>query len=70
MRISTAGMYAQGLQAMLQRQGELARTSEQMSSGVRSSAPVPDPAASTADRLIVHFPATQNNREREGGASS
>ncbi len=48
MRISTAGMYAQGLQSMLQRQSELVRTQEQMSTGRRFMHAGQDPAAASA----------------------
>ncbi|MCE7031962.1 flagellar hook-associated protein FlgL [Lysobacter sp. GX 14042] len=54
MRISTAGMYLQGLQAMMQRQSELARTSEQISSGMRFSRAGQDPAAATAAQQLDH----------------
>lgn len=52
MRISTAGMHLQSLQAMMQRQSELARTSEQMSSGVKFSRAGQDPAAATAAQQL------------------
>ena len=54
MRISSNGMYMQSLQAMLQRQTELARTSEQMSSGVKFSRAGQDPAGATAAQRLDH----------------
>lgn len=54
MRISTAGMHLQSLQAMMQRQTELARTSEQMSSGVKFSRAGQDPAGATAAQQLDH----------------
>ena len=67
MRISTAGMYAQGLQAMLQRQGELARTSEQMSSGVRFTRAGQDPAAASTAQGLDHALASLEQYERSAG---
>lgn len=54
MRISSNTMYMQSLQAMLQRQTELSRTSEQMSSGVKFSRAGQDPAAATAAQQLDH----------------
>ena len=44
MRVSTAQMYRQGVQSMLQQQDALARTQLQVASGKRILAPADDPA--------------------------
>lgn len=54
MRISTAGMYAQGLQSMLQRQSEMVRTHEQMTTGRLYSHAGQDPAAASAAQGLDH----------------
>ena len=67
MRISTAGMYTQSLQAMMQRQSELSRTSEQMSSGVKFSRAGQDPAAATAAQQLDHALASLEQHESNAG---
>lgn len=54
MRISTAGMYAQGLQSMLQRQSEMVRTQQQMTSGVLYSRAGEAPAAAATAQGLDH----------------
>lgn len=44
-RISTSGMYSQGLAAMLNRQAQLARTQQQMATGLRMNTTADDPVA-------------------------
>ena len=67
MRISSNGMYMQSLQAMLQRQTELARTSEQMSSGVKFSRAGQDPAGATAAQRLDHALASLTQHESNAG---
>jgi len=54
MRISTAGMFNQGLQSMLQRQSELMRTQEQITSGRMFTHAAQDPAAASAAQGLDH----------------
>lgn len=54
MRISTASMFNQGLQAMLQRQSELARTQEQLTTGRLFSHAAQDPTAAAAAQGLDH----------------
>ena len=52
LRISTAGLHAQGLAALLRHQSEIARTQQQITSGARFTQAKDDPvAASSAQRL-------------------
>ncbi|MFC5568990.1 flagellar hook-associated protein FlgL [Lysobacter yangpyeongensis] len=52
LRISTAGLHAQGLAALLRHQSEIARTQQQITTGKRFSQAKEDPvAASSAQRL-------------------
>ncbi len=52
LRISTAGLHAQGLEALLRHQREIARTQQQITSGSRITQAKDDPvAASSAQRL-------------------
>lgn len=67
MRISTAGMHLQSLQSMLQRQAGLARTSEQMSSGVKFSRAGQDPAGATAAQRLDHALASLGQLGKNAG---
>src|SRR5690606_22384836 len=68
MRISSNGMYMQSLQAMLQRQTELARTSEQMSSGVKFSRAGQVPAGATAAQRLDHALAALGQYEKNANS--
>ncbi len=67
MRISTAGMYAQGLQSMLQRQSEMVRTHEQMSTGRLYSRAGQDPAAASAAQGLDHALAALDSYKASAG---
>lgn len=67
MRISTAGMYAQGLQAMLQRQTEMVRTHEQMTTGRLFSHAGQDPAAASTAQGLDHALSTLESYTTSAG---
>ncbi|MGV8940435.1 MAG: flagellar hook-associated protein FlgL [Lysobacter sp.] len=67
MRISTAGMYAQGLQSMLQRQSEMVRTHEQMTTGRLYSHAGQDPAAASTAQGLDHALAALDSYKNSAG---
>lgn len=67
MRISTAGMYAQGLQSMLQRQSEMVRTHEQMTTGRLYSHAGQDPAAASTAQGLDHALAALDSYKTSAG---
>lgn len=67
MRISTASMFNQGLQSMMQRQAELARTQEQMSTGRRFTHAAQDPSAAAAAQGLDHALASLEQFESNAG---
>ncbi|MGY0799299.1 flagellar hook-associated protein FlgL [Lysobacter sp. A286] len=67
MRISTAGMYAQGLQSMLQRQSEMVRTHEQMTTGVLYSRAGEAPAAAATAQGLDHALAALDSYKTSAG---
>ena len=58
LRISTAGMYAQGLAALLNRQQELARTQQQMTSGNKLTRAADDPSGAAQAQTLDHLLST------------
>jgi flagellar hook-associated protein 3 FlgL len=54
LRISTAGLHAQGLAALLKRQQELAHTQQQMTSGNKLTRAADDPAGAAQAQTIDH----------------
>src|SRR5690606_28805740 len=68
MRSSSNGMYMQSLQAMLQRQTELARTSEQMSSGAQLSRAGQHPAGAAGAQRPDHGLASPGQYEKSANA--
>lgn len=67
MRISTAQMHAQGLAGMLQRQGEIARTQNELVTGNRLSSASVDPAAAASAQRLDHALASLDHLERNAG---
>jgi len=58
LRISTAGMHAQGLAALLKRQQELARTQQQMTSGDKLTRAADDPSGAAQAQTLDHLLST------------
>ena len=58
LRISTAGMHAQGLAALLKRQQELARTQQQMTSGNKLTRAADDPSGAAQAQTLDHLLST------------
>ncbi len=66
MRISTSQIYQQGVQTMLNKQAELAKTQQQVATGDRILAPSDDPAAAT--RILELNQAIDNNNQFQRNA--
>lgn len=54
MRISTAGLYQQGLSALLRRQADLAKTQQQLTTGTRLTRAADDPTGAAQAQRIDH----------------
>ncbi|MBW3550378.1 MAG: hypothetical protein KY442_05995, partial [Proteobacteria bacterium] len=67
LRISTAGLHAQGLNGLLQRQQELARTQQEMISGTRINRAADDPAAASNAQRLDHAVAALEQYDRNSG---
>lgn len=67
LRISTAGMHTQTLQALLQRQAEAARTQQQLVTGNKISRAAEDPTAAAQAQRIDHAVASLQNFESSAG---
>jgi flagellar hook-associated protein 3 FlgL len=55
LRVSTSGLFAQGLSSMQLRQGEIAKLQEQISSGVRLTRAADDPAGMAESQQLDHL---------------
>lgn len=67
LRISTAGLHAQGLAGLLNRQQDLSRTQQQMVTGNRLTRAADDPAAAASAQRLDHAVATLDQFERNSG---
>ncbi|MFC7300900.1 flagellar hook-associated protein FlgL [Cognatiluteimonas weifangensis] len=55
LRVSTSGLFAQGLSSMQLRQGEIAKLNQQINSGVRLTRAADDPAGMAASQRLDHL---------------
>lgn len=67
MRISTAGLHAQGLQGMLQRQAAAVRIQEQLNSGSKLTRAAQDPAGAATAQRLDHAVAALEQFEKNAG---
>ncbi len=67
LRISTAGLHAQGLAGLLNRQQDLARTQQQLVTGNRMTRAADDPAAAASAQRLDHAVAALDQFDRNSG---
>lgn len=67
MRISTTGLYQQGLAALMKRQSDVARTQQQLATGTKLTRAADDPAGAAQAQRIDHAVAQLDNFDTSAG---